>query len=153
MLNRLVKDNKFLRDFDVEKAEKSEIFHSNGAAKVGNKGLGTMSVELTMAERKAIEEKRKLVQKYNNSKIFSSTWGLRHAKKYVPRTEGGANALYGSNLSKNEEGDASGNVRTNYGRTPGNGDDKGGKYQFTDQTNLSRPSSASSYVARPVSKP
>ena len=149
MLDRLIDDNKLQRKFDVEKAEKSEIFHSNGAAEAQNKGIGTASVGLTMAERKAIEEKRKFVQKYNNSKIFSSTYGLRHAKKYVPRTEGGANALFdsGSSLKQNVDGDAHGNVRGSFGRSEGNSEATRPKIGFSDPVNPTKPSSA------PVSRP
>lgn len=124
MQNLAPNDNKLVREFAMKNDKKSEIFHSNTYALAQNgNNIGTASTGMTMAERKAIEEKRKFVQKYNNSKIFESTFGLRHAKKFVPRTEGGKNALFDSSSVErtsnrtNTAGDADGNVRTSFGRT------------------------------------
>ena len=125
-------DNRLVRDFATKNDKKDEFFHSSSYATAQNAGnIGTASTGLTMEERKAIEAKRKFVQKYNNSKIFESTFGLRHAKKYIPRTEGGQNALYDRNEPvertanrMNVTGDANGNVRQSFGRSAG---DIGGK--------------------------
>lgn len=115
------KDNKLVRTFVMKKDKKEEFFHTSGYADAQNaEHIGTASTGLTMEERKAIEDKRKFVQKYNNSKIFSSTFAIRHAKKYTPRTEGGANAIFGESHNRmNSEGDANGNVRIGFGRTSG----------------------------------
>jgi hypothetical protein len=125
-MRQLVDDkNKLARKFAMKNDKKDEFFHSSAYGSSQNEGsIGTASTGLTMAERKAIEEKRKFVQKYNNSKIFESTYNLRHAKKFIPRTEGGENALFDNRQHNRENvfGDASGNVRTSYGRTPGSGD-------------------------------
>ena len=108
-MRELVDDkNKLVREFTLKNDKKDEYFHSTTYASAQNGGnIGTSSTGLTMDERKAIEEKRKFVKKYNNSKIFESTYSLRHAKKYVPRTEGGENALFDS--------------RAGYGRSAGSG--------------------------------
>ena len=108
-MRELVDDkNKLVREFTLKNDKKDEYFHSTAYASAQNGGnIGTSSTGLTMDERKAIEEKRKFVKKYNNSKIFESTYSLRHAKKYVPRTEGGENALFDS--------------RAGYGRSAGSG--------------------------------
>ena len=125
MQNLAPSDNKLVREFAMKNDKKDEFFHSSSYGSAQNSGsIGTASTGMTMAERKAIEEKRKFVQKYNNSKIFESTYGLRHAKKYVPRTEGGKNALFDANVEHtanrtNVTGDANGNVRTSYGRSAG----------------------------------
>lgn len=123
-MRELVDDkNKLVREFTLKNDKKDEYFHSTTYASAQNGGnIGTSSTGLTMDERKAIEEKRKFVKKYNNSKIFESTYSLRHAKKYVPRTEGGENALFDSRAGRtNESGDASGNVKQYYGRSAGSG--------------------------------
>ena len=125
MQNLAPKDNKLAREFAMKDDKKEEFFHSSSYGTAQNSGnIGTAGVSMTMEERKAIEAKRKFVQKYNNSKIFESTFGLRHAKKFTPRTEGGANALFDSTAERsgtrtNASGDAEGNVRTSYGRTSG----------------------------------
>lgn len=125
-MRQLVDDkNKLAREFAMKNDKKDEFFHSSAYGSAQNEGsIGSASTGLTMDERKAIEEKRKFVQKYNNSKIFESTYNLRHAKKYVPRTEGGENALFDNRQHNRENvvGDANGNVRTSYGRTAGSGD-------------------------------
>ena len=123
-------DNKLVRNFVTRNDKKDDFFHSSSYGTAQNSGsIGTASTGMTMAERQAIEEKRKYVQKYNNSKIFESTFGLRHARKYTPRTEGGENALFNISTERdatrtNVVGDADGNVRTSFGRSAG---DIGGK--------------------------
>jgi hypothetical protein len=118
-------DNKLVREFAMKNDQKDEFFHSSSYGTAQNAGnIGTASTGMTMDERQAIEEKRKFVQKYNNSKIFESTYGLRHAKKYIPRTEGGENALFDMTAERtsnrtNVSGDADGNVRTGFGRSAG----------------------------------
>lgn len=125
-MRQLVDDkNKLAREFAMKNDQKNEFFHSSAYGTVQNEGsIGAASTGLTMEERKAIEEKRKFVKKYNNSKIFESTFNLRHAKKFIPRTEGGENALFDSRQHNRENvtGDANGNVRTSYGRTAGSRD-------------------------------
>ena len=112
-MRELVDDkNKLVREFATKNDKKDEFFHSTTYASAQNGGnIGTSSTGLTMDERKAIEEKRKFVKKYNNSKIFESTYSLRHAKKYVPRTEGGENALFDARAEHA------------YGRSAGSGPD------------------------------
>ena len=122
-MRQLVDDkNKLVREFAMKHDEKKDFFHSSAYGTTQNEGnIGTASTGLTMDERKAIEEKRKFIQKYNNSKIFESTYSLRHAKKYVPRTEGGEKALFDNRQHNRENvtGDANGNVRVSYGRSTG----------------------------------
>ena len=159
MQNLAPSDNKLVRNFAMKNDKKEEFFHSSGYGEAQNGGnIGTASTGLTMEERKAIEEKRKFVQKYNNSKIFSSTFNLRHAQKYTPRTEGGANSLINTRSHNRTDatGDANGNVRTSYGRTSGT-EAQGNTYTPYKTANTrggvtgARPSSAPSFKPKPVS--
>ena len=164
MQNLASKDNKLVREFAMRNDKKDEFFHSSSYGSAQNEGnIGTASVGMTMEERKAIEEKRKYVQKYNNSKIFESTLGLRHAKKFTPRTEGGANALFNANAERtgsrvNTSGGAEGNVRQSYGRSTGDvvgiggastGDRSSGytPYKTGGGSAPSRPSAAAGFSA------
>ena len=122
-------DNKIVRDFAMKNDKKEEFFHTSGYAEAQNgANIGTASTGLTMAERKAIEEKRKFVSKYNDSKMFAETLSLRHAKKYDPNTA--APATYAASHNRTDVvGDAHGNVRTSYGRTAGKpGETMGNSY-------------------------
>ena len=71
-MRELVDDkNKLVREFAMKHDEKKDFFHSSAYGTAQNEGnIGSASTGLTMDERKAIEEKRKFVKKYNNSKIF-----------------------------------------------------------------------------------
>ena len=106
--------NKILRDYVMKNDKKSEIFHSSGYAEAQNgENIGTASTGLSMAERKALEEKRQFVAKYNTSRMFSETFSNRKAKKFnLPDRR--------DQVRTNVTGDASGNVRVGFGRSAGN---------------------------------
>ena len=100
--------------------KKDDFFHSTSYGSAQNEGnIGTASTGLTMAEREAIDAKRKFVQKYNESSLVGETFSLRHAKAYNPDAEVAAPAPIKHNRT-NVEGDANGNVRTGFGRISDN---------------------------------
>ncbi len=115
-------DNKLVREFAMKNDKKDEFFHSSSYGSAQNEGnIGTASTGLTMAERDAIESKRKFVQKYNESSLVGEIFSLRHAKSYNPDATEAASAQIPHNR-ENTEGDASGNVRTSFGRSTGKDD-------------------------------
>ena len=125
MQNLASKDNKLVREFAMKNDKKDEFFHSSAYGTAQNAGnIGSASTGMTMAERKRIEERRKFVQKYNTSALFEETLNVRHANKVA--TADSAQPVeetfeVRTHNRENVVGDANGNVRTSYGRTPGNG--------------------------------
>lgn len=79
LINYVTKDDKAADFMHSSAYAKSQSGNSFGAA-AGD----------TFAERQAIEEKRKYVQKYGNSRIANSFYGIQRARTTIPRT--GANA-------------------------------------------------------------
>lgn len=78
-------NNKIARNFTIKADQRNDFFHSSGYGATQNSGnIGTASSGLSMAERKALEEKRQFVQKYGNSKLVGSTLNLRHSQSYDP---------------------------------------------------------------------
>lgn len=78
-------NNKIARNFTMKADQRNDFFHSSGYGATQNSGnIGTASSGLSMAERKALEEKRQFVQKYGNSKLVGSTLNLRHSQSYDP---------------------------------------------------------------------
>ncbi|MBQ6355207.1 hypothetical protein IJJ18_02195 [Candidatus Saccharibacteria bacterium] len=66
--------------------DKSKVFHTSGyAASQNGANFGAASTE-SFAERRSVDENRKFVRGYNNSRILSSAYGVERARKYVPRT-------------------------------------------------------------------
>ena len=113
-------DNKLVRNIAMKNDKKDDFFHSTSYGSAQNEGnIGTASTGLTMAEREAIDAKRKFVQKYNESSLVGETFSLRHAKAYNPDAEVAAPAPIKHNRT-NVEGDANGNVRTGFGRISDN---------------------------------
>ncbi|MDO4967165.1 MAG: hypothetical protein Q4E70_00115 [Candidatus Saccharibacteria bacterium] len=116
--------NKILRDYVMKDDKKSEIFHSSGYTEAQNgENIGTASTGLSMAKRKALEEKRQFVAKYNNSGMFSETFSNRKAKRFNPDVnKTGSNSFNNRDdrldrVRINTTGDANGNVRTGFGRS------------------------------------
>ena len=126
MQNLASKDNKLVRNFAMKNDKKDEFFHSSAYGTAQNAGnIGSASTGMTMAERKRIEERRKFVQKYNTSSLFEETLNVRHANKVATvDSEQPATETFDVRTHNRENvvGDADGNVRTSFGRTPGNGD-------------------------------
>lgn len=78
-------NNKIARNFTIKADQRNDFFHSSGYGATQNSGnIGTTSSGLSMADRKALEEKRQFVQKYGNSKLVGSTLNLRHSQAYDP---------------------------------------------------------------------
>ena len=78
-------NNKLNREYAEKNLKNEEFFHSSPYGIAQNSGnIGVSSVALTMAERKAIEEKRKYVQKYSNSMLIGAAHGVIRLKKYEP---------------------------------------------------------------------
>ena len=58
-------NNKIARNFTIKADQRNDFFHSSGYGATQNSGnIGTASSGLSMADRKALEEKRQFVQKY-----------------------------------------------------------------------------------------
>lgn len=115
-------NDKILRDYVMKNDKKSEIFHSSGYAEAQNgSSIGTASTGLSMAERKALEKKRQFVAKYNTSEMLSETFSNRKmAKKFDPNVNKTGSSSFNNSsagIHSNTDGDASGNVRTSYGRS------------------------------------
>jgi hypothetical protein len=90
-------DTKLVRSFAMKDDKKEDFFHSSSYATAQNgQNIGTASVGLTMEERKAIEEKRKFVQNYNESNLVGKTYSLRHSKQYVPPKNDGPRVTGGA---------------------------------------------------------
>lgn len=86
-------NNKIARNFTIKADQRNDFFHSSGYGATQNSGnIGTASSGLSMAERKALEEKRQFVQKYGNSKLVGSTLNLRHSQSYDPASANSAPA-------------------------------------------------------------
>ena len=86
-------NNKIARNFTIKADQRNDFFHSSGYGATQNSGnIGTASSGLSMAERKALEEKRQFVQKYGNSKLVGSTLNLRHSQSYDPASTNSASA-------------------------------------------------------------
>lgn len=123
-----VASDKILRDYVMKDQNKAEIFHSSGYGEAQNgEHIGTSSTGLSMAERKALEEKRQFIAKYNNSGMFSE--GFSNRQRSVRKFNTSSN----SGIRTDRVGDANGNVRGSYGRTEGMpGDSKVKKLGGTD---------------------
>lgn len=84
-------NNKIARNFTIKADQRNDFFHSSGYGATQNSGnIGTASSGLSMAERRALEEKRQFVQKYGNSKLVGSTLNLRHSQSYDPTSANSA---------------------------------------------------------------
>lgn len=97
-------DNKLIRNFVMKSDKKDDFFHSSAFGASQNTGnIGTASSGMTMSERNKIEERRKYIQKYNNSKIFDSAYNLQRAKQYSANTITGRPAAPQSNSTQNSQ--------------------------------------------------
>ena len=109
LLKRLMKD------------KKEDIAHTSAFADVQNKGRFGVSSSLSFEERMAIEKKRKLIKKYDESKVAHSTeeeiWRLKQNKRRVSEKKG--------NNTTNDNS-VSGDDDASVGRASGVGRDSGG---------------------------
>ena len=115
-------NNKIARNFTIKADQRNDFFHSSGYGATQNSGnIGTASSGLSMAERKALEEKRQFVQKYGNSKLVGSTLNLRHSQSYDPASTNSASAsadFSATSSSSNTVGSATGDTIKNAAGTP-----------------------------------
>lgn len=119
-------NNKIARNFTIKADQRNDFFHSSGYGATQNSGnIGTASSGLSMAERKALEEKRQFVQKYGNSKLVGSTLNLRHSQSYDPASTNSASAsadFSATSSSSNTVGSATGaTIKTAAGTPAGVG--------------------------------
>ena len=119
-------NNKIARNFTIKADQRNDFFHSSGYGATQNSGnIGTASSGLSMAERKALEEKRQFVQKYGNSKLVGSTLNLRHSQSYDPASANSAPASANfstTSSSSNAAGSATGaTIKTAAGTPAGVG--------------------------------
>ena len=115
-------NNKIARNFTIKADQRNDFFHSSGYGATQNSGnIGTASSGLSMAERKALEEKRQFVQKYGNSKLVGSTLNLRHSQSYDPASTNSASAsadFSATSSSSNTVGSATGATAKTTASTP-----------------------------------
>lgn len=119
-------NNKIARNFTIKADQRNDFFHSSGYGATQNSGnIGTASSGLSMAERKALEEKRQFVQKYGNSKLVGSTLNLRHSQSYDPTSANSAPTsanFSATSSSSNAAGSATGaTIKTTAGTPVGIG--------------------------------
>lgn len=119
-------NNKIARNFTIKADQRNDFFHSSGYGATQNSGnIGTASSGLSMAERKALEEKRQFVQKYGNSKLVGSTLNLRHSQAYDPTSANSASTSANfstTSSSSNTVGSATGaTIKTTAGMPVGVG--------------------------------
>ena len=115
-------NNKIARNFTIKADQRNDFFHSSGYGATQNSGnIGTASSGLSMAERRALEEKRQFVQKYGNSKLVGSTLNLRHSQSYDPASTNSASAsadFSATSSSSNTVGSATGDTIKTAAGTP-----------------------------------
>ena len=119
-------NNKIARNFTIKADQRNDFFHSSGYGATQNSGnIGTASSGLSMAERRALEEKRQFVQKYGNSKLVGSTLNLRHSQSYDPTSANSAPTsanFSATSSSSNAAGSATGaTIKTTAGTPVGIG--------------------------------
>lgn len=117
-------NNKIARNFTIKADQRNDFFHSSGYGATQNSGnIGTASSDLSMSERRALEEKRQFVQKYGNSKLVGSTLNLRHSQSYDPASANSAPASANfstTSSSSNTAGSATGaTIKTTAGTPAG----------------------------------
>ena len=68
----------------VMRTQTTDVMHTSGYARVQNAGsFGSASTE-SFTDRRSIEEQRKFVRGYHNSKIIGGAVGAPRAKTYTP---------------------------------------------------------------------
>ena len=90
-------DNKLSRTYAEKNIHKEEFFHSSSYGVAQNSGnIGVSSGGMTMNERKAIEEKRKYVQKYSSSELLRASQNLSRPKTHTRIFKRDSGAFTGS---------------------------------------------------------
>lgn len=74
--------------YGTKNTKKADFLHSSGYAKAqSGKNIGSATSSASFATRTAIENQRKYVQKYRNSKILQNARAFERVKSYTPRAE------------------------------------------------------------------
>ena len=81
-------------DYAMKHVDKGEVFHSSGYAQAQSGGnMGTAAgADASFAARQALEQQRKYIQGYRNSRIMNSFYGVQRAKNYTPPSQRGERA-------------------------------------------------------------
>ena len=96
--------DKILMKYAMKNDKKEELFHSSGYAQVqSGAGMGSGASGIDVAKREAFDQQRKMIKGYHNSKLMQGVRGVEHARKFVPRTEGGAGALAGAGVGSSAD--------------------------------------------------
>ena len=86
----MVKSDTALLKYVMRHDDRSDMMHSSGYAKAQNGSSFGAAGGTSFSERKNIEERRKYVQGYRNSKIMNSFYGVERARTTIPRSGAGA---------------------------------------------------------------
>lgn len=83
--------------YGMKQTEKADFLHTSGYAKAqSGEGIGAAAAsDASFATRRAIEDQRKYVQGYKNSRLLQGLHAYSHAKTYVPPIEKPANTFRG----------------------------------------------------------
>lgn len=101
-------------------SERGQVFHSSGYAQVQNGGsFGAASGE-SFAERRAVDERRRFVQGYNNARIMRGTYAVRRARTETAGMVGSRGSSGGSS------GISGGSRGSGVGGGAGRGGSRGG---------------------------
>ena len=76
-------------DYAMKHVDKGEVIHSSGYAQAqsgGNVGAAA-GANASFAARQALEQQRKYIQGYRNSRIMNSFYGVQRAKTYTPPSQ------------------------------------------------------------------
>ena len=76
-------------DYVMKHVDKGEVFHSSGYARAQSGGnMGAVAgADASFAARQALEQQRKYIRGYRNSRIMNSFYGVQRAKNYTPPSQ------------------------------------------------------------------
>ena len=82
--------------YGMKNTEKSDFFHTSVYAKAqDNSDIGAASDPASFATRQALDEQRKYIQKYRNSRLIQGLRAYDRVKSYTPRVENSADVARG----------------------------------------------------------
>ncbi|MBR5408926.1 hypothetical protein IK112_03245 [Candidatus Saccharibacteria bacterium] len=84
----MVRSDTALLKYVMRHDNKSDMLHSSGYAKAQSGESFGAAGGSTFSERQNIEEKRRYIQGYRNSKIMNEYYGVERARATVPRAGG-----------------------------------------------------------------
>ena len=81
----IVDNEKLVRNWQTRNDRAEDILHSSGFAQTqSGSGVGAAGGK-TFAERQAVEQRRKMVQGYKNSRIVNTPYNRERARTYTPK--------------------------------------------------------------------